>query len=681
MLTSEILLKIFIVLAVGIIIISSVARLTIAMAISKKHALLLLCLRIVAISLTIYFLWKIFWGYEREESDDTDKKAKTLLVLSDMSKSMELPGDKHSTRHEITREIEKKIQKRFDETPGVTYNQIYFAENMVDDSGLKQLRNEKTAIHRAVQKAQDRLKSDAILVLSDGIQNSGVNRHTLSTKKTFSTPTYAICTADQTGFDIVVSHIECEKENPVLVRSKVILNGMDKGGVTVQLSVDKKVVRTISSEIEAEKTFSFRLPKLEDGWHEYTISASGDSGEELTTVNNALSGVFKVSSESRNKILFIVDTPRRENITVARFLRRKYPEDIIMCNATPEALSQVNTSKVRMVVIGDVSMKKIPTAIINEFTSANNFTTLLLAGKNSASWAKFDSSIFSGVKRKTFAVKNGNQPRISIKELPADIKQWPFKKAKSALYYHPELTKDAVTLYQLKSSTKHVPLVMADSLEKPRFAVVLSDATWKWMVNPSLSTRKDYTKFWDMLTNTLLKEEKSSKPLRLTVDGTGENNNVKLKVTSQSPLTDCIVQAKSEAGERKYSISNQTKEKDISISQQDTVVWFQAIADIDRKSVESDRVPYITHSDKSEFNNTIADASIFNQYLTEKGLELSQVSNADELIDHIINELLQGRNDREIRHRSPLREFLIVLIILFLIFVEWFIERQLMQES
>jgi hypothetical protein len=237
---------------------------------------------------------------------------------------------------------------------------------------------------------------------------------------------------------------------------------------------------------------------------------------------------------------------------------------------------------------------------------------------------------------------------------------------------------------------KLVPLLVADSVVAPRFAVLLADTTWKWARHRDSEIRRDYEEFWSRCFKWLGERERSKAPIVLEVEPL-EESDVELRGWVRPALdrrgallSRCRVsirlggrEAQVETEERRgrHRFRHSWKEE----GREDVesgVVWLQAFAELDGKEVASERVPVACNRHLEELARVQPAAEVLRGYTTGETGSFAWYPDRAAVIAALLEVEAAPVRTTMVRKRDSSRELLIAVLAFLALGAEWWMERR-----
>ncbi|OGV70164.1 MAG: hypothetical protein A3K19_27175 [Lentisphaerae bacterium RIFOXYB12_FULL_65_16] len=652
-------------------------------------------LRLVLMVLVGALFLQVFHGGRQRPGgpDPNPGETRHVAVLQDSSLSMSFLATNGRSRAQMAADVWAQVQAAAQarEALAPQLTRTLFAENLVPDSDLQRLRPGATLLANAFAQTLMRSRADAILVLSDGAGTDGpVPGYVLKWAANRRVPVYAVC-CDLPGaprFDLAVRQVTCERSNPYKLTALVTRTGAGAPRrMTVTLTVDN--VRTGETQADAgsEQSVSFPLSGFKDGWHEFAVEIQPVDGE-LTPLNNLRRGVFLNTAD---RLLFLHDVPRAENICLVRFLRREFGNRLTCVQVRDETVSGLSPAGFRLLVAGDVAPNSVPRAVMTA-VQRRQLPCLVLPGANFQQW---DATLFGHlpIRKHTGPAKfvgTDAAPAPAALTLRAEAAM--FKDLDQAqlplhLLYRVEPSPDSQTVVSVVSPHERLPLLLADSLQRPSCLVLTTDTTWKWARHPAPALRGRYEQFWRTvfawvgggaaaqadLTVQFQADPRAPDVTTVHIQppaGVGAESlaDVTLTLTDGPDLTTVSPTPVTDGFEYRFNAP----------AARPRVVWFQAAARQDGVAVQSERQPLLFELDSPELARTESDAAFLRTLTGGEDSHFAPDPDAGPVVARMFDALSASdvpENRRQ--QREPWVEILLTALILVTVAGEWFIEQGL----
>ncbi len=655
----------------------------------------MLLLRTLGLLAFLLLIWKIFWGPEKLILEALHpSEAPEVIVLQDRSASMDILGKSGSTRKELSEMIWSDVvhgARRHLGRSGRPVRRYFFAENLVEESREDLILRDGTKLNQAFTELLSRETLHSLLILSDGNSTDGlVPAYFLDWARNRNIRASAICCVDPDLeiFDRSIQEVLCEQKNPFSLTVKVKSLGRERSPFEISFSIDGSRVVQLKRPPAPLQEVVFRLPPLEKGWHEYSIRIEPKPGE-ATDLNNTFYGVFRVD---QSRVLFIHHRPGMESVQLARFLKRELEENFFYLSAGELSADDTSLRDASIVTLADVPPNKIPKVILDKWIS-RRIPLVILGREPLGAWADLDLPGFPLIRvggTRFLGQKNKASSLVSLSShatFQEALQKNPVE-LKLDLLQESQLHKDALFIIGMQAEEELLPVLVSDSLEKPRYAVLLADTTWKWALSPNLETRRGYQMFWSSCLGWLRGVEQSEGDLVLEVERREDFvdeiwGSIRAADSREGiSLVDCrisiggggpMVQAKKIPESNRYSFRFRGEEGKIGSG----VLWLQAFAGLDGVEVTSERVPVAFNRNLNELDRIHPDREMLKAFTTGEGDGFSWFGGRAEVIDSLFREATARSGGVKVKRRNPLWELLLAAAAFCCLGLEWWLERRL----
>ncbi|OVE77945.1 hypothetical protein BVX99_01055 [bacterium F16] len=652
------------------------------------QAITLLGLRGAVIALLVYLAWIALFDYDQARSTPNDvPETRNLVVLQDRSHSMTFPAD-GQTRHDVAETVWQHITSRTAGQSFVEAKRIVFATNFVEDERSDFLRPDSSLMGNALAGVLSRYRADAIIIISDGATTGGnPPRYLLDWAGNRGVGIFAIGTGTATPdeCDINISKAECQLKNPESLRVEITGLGRVPERALVRLSIDGKQVASRQIVPRGNVAFTFTIPPVDDGWHEFEFEAVSPENESCR-VNNRRMGVFQKTA--LQKILFYYAAPQMEYRHLTRFLDDLYPERVQVVSAYDPTAAKLNPEDYVFCILGNVKRNQMNAEIRSEIETGR-LPTLFLAGPNLASWsgARDDFPLVMIKRQLNLVAEFGRTGQITrFSGLPDS--QWGGSNFDMLPVYDVlEATPkaNAITLLESSMDMRRYPLLVTDSADTPRKFVMLTRSSWRWGLSPKSDIRSSFRAFWRRIMSMAISINRTDYPLELKISNnqTG-NNTVMVSVSHETAGLTADLQAVSlsvrhDARKIKYTPTFGDGEWTAQCplpSDRPSIIWFQADAQLNSQRLASPLKPMVFNPDGLEFSDTLPHPERLQAVVRNSNLDYADASRAIPVIDRAINSLRRAPVRHHVRHREWGRELIVAGIIVLLVSLEWLLERR-----
>ena len=647
-------------------------------------------LRLAVLGLCLLLARQVLYGgrtapvRRQRQPGETDR----ILVLQDKSRSMEFRTEGRTRDREADAVWERLLREA--KAAGLADREVqrlFFAAFPTPEEDLGRLDREATRLATVTTEVLARRTMDAVLVLSDGASTDGpVPRYVLDWAANRGVGVFAVCTggADSTGCDIAVTSVECAEINPEQIRAVVVCSGPVPEDLRLTFELDGVAVAERTPAPALSRPVAFRVAGVGSGWHEFAVRAS-TSAREFTLRNNVRRGVFRIASQ---RILFLHDTPRIENLQLGRLLRREYRERLTVTAVTDPALVPLALESYRLVIIGDVAPSAVPSVVLTA-AAAGQLRVLVLAGEHFKAW---QATAVPG-----FPVRGHLGPRdlgstsgtrASVVHAPAHAEDYPsadVARLAVSLLYGVRLGPECRTplLVQLGNSTQ--PLLIANPDDAADYVVVTVDTTWKWALHPEPAVRLQYGEFWRSALQWCLGDHPDSVPLSVAFDAGADSagfTDVRVRCRRPADLprlgavsleiddTDGVERVRPEPASAGYS------HRYSHAAAQPYVAWFKATAALGEARIASERTPLLVDRNRLEWAYPMPRPDLMAAMTREQSERFGDAAAADAVIRELLAFCDPGVEPPAQRQRHESTEASLAVLILLVLGAEWWLERR-----
>ncbi len=679
--------------AAGVLLLLSVSTcLMIARRRGWGGAVVVLVLRLALLAVLAVLVRQAFWQFQDVDlEDDGERRKAELIVLEDRSSSMDFKSGSRTRRREAE-QVWKNVERLAADHPAEPRVQrLLFAGNVVESKRAADLRRDSTQTAAALRRVFSLFQFQGVLVLSDGAATDGQPpQYVLDWARNRGLAIYAVAAGAGTdvGYDLVVLDTQNERTNPKVVRAAVGSRGRPRGNLAVTFELDGKPQARKSVSPGERQDLTFRLPDLEEGWHEYAVRVAGDRGE-ITQLNNVQFGIFQVVSP--RKLLFIYDAPKLENRYLVQFLRDLYDrERVEVIRARDPRLIGLRARDYLLAIIGDVHPDRLPRTV-QLMIRNRELTSMVLSGQNLRHWhgKRFPGYPISAfVSPRNFYTAEEPEGRVQV----ATENQHPlFRRIKlDSLRLNiidiVNLTRSAETAFSISSGLKRYPFLIADRLESPRQLVLLSDTTWKWGLHPDPKVRSDYKAFWRLIMNWLVGDPSQNFELDLDLEAMPEQKDAtRVVVAHPNPETSRSLQnvrleircGDERDSARPLAVDDRWVLQWPNRKDRPAVVWFRASARSGARTLSSTDKPLLLPITSQELFDTRAQPEKLKALVGNAEEKFAVAGKEDALLKRLLDEFEEPDHQVAVRRRRPLRELIFAAIAVLLVGLEWLIERHL----
>ena len=240
-------------------------------------------------------------------------------------------------------------------------------------------------------------------------------------------------------------------------------------------------------------------------------------------------------------------------------------------------------------------------------------------------------------------------------------------------------------LLGLATDVGALPLLLADDPERPRAAVLLAEATWKWALHPDPRVRGQYRTFWTTLLSWLLAETEMRYELNLDfAPDPGDPNRTLVRVTPWSAealprLQRARVQFGA-LGQRPEDaalvpVGEALEYRFVQPPARPAVIWFQATAELAGRPLTSARRPLLLEVESAEWLAVNPQPERLRR-LARTPAQFAEFPEHERVLGALLAGLARHPVHPEVRLRRPVLELLLAGIVCLLIGIEWLLERR-----
>ncbi len=356
----------------------------------KKNALLLAVFRFAGLTISFYLIWQIFWDKNLQQKKETpvDPSSKTLVALVDVSGSMDLKSVNSESRKTLSREILKSLKKEAETArQKINIKTLFFSKNLYEPEQKDLIEPEFSVINESVIKTVQREDLNSLLLISDGaatdppissFSKQWINNRGLKMYSTLSD------LSSSKAFDVFVKPVNFDPVKADKIPFQCSVLGVPDKEVKLKFEIDGKLVKEFKTKISRLTDLYFKVPEdLKKGWHKYSIYCEPLKGD-ISSENNLINGAFK--RKEKRKILYLTGRPRREDISIIRFLKMKYPERREHISIYNPDFLKIKPDEIKFLIAANIPYNSVPGRMLENYFE-NNMGILLLAGDNLASWS------------------------------------------------------------------------------------------------------------------------------------------------------------------------------------------------------------------------------------------------------------------------------------------------------
>jgi len=609
--------------------------------------------------------------------------------LQDRSLSMDCwvaPGvSRHDLAEEAWRQLSVLTQARLGNR--IERMRCSFARNRVMEGHNGILKRGATRLDRAFESAWSDKAPDCVLILSDGAsEEEPVSQVLLTFLTGMQTKVYGIvCGRSNVLADVAIRNVSCARVDPKTISCVVEQKGGSPRPFSVVLDIDRHQIAITNCPGTEVRSLEFPLPALDNGWHAYALTVKPAPGE-VSEWNHVRSGLFQTPSA---QAMFVMDSPRKENLHWVRMVKQTIPDLKIVALGDP-AVDRMDLTRYRLVILGDVDLRKIPPrwlAAIGEGKTA----ALVLLGAQFNSWCEGGVEGFpvSGpARRVNLAAEHRPDARVTLNAVvaPAEFATVPVDRLSINWVTEARPAPGSKVLLSARSAEHRYPLVIADRLPTPRWVAVLSDTTWKWDQHSDPQVRSQFqTLFRTLLQNI---DSDSSDDIGLRLDFTerpeteelrvrilalrekdrGHIQNVRLHIKAQDVTH--VMDSTGEGGGWFCVLPAQATNQ---------VQWFQATGRLRDRDIQSVIQPFQLTMFDRELQELEPNPDRLKALTKPWPGAWAWAADAQPLIERLVNDLAAPPPRPVIRsvQRHTVFELGLAGLLAILFCVDWFIERRL----
>lgn len=648
-------------------------------------------IRVAMLACLAFFLWKVFIDYEqREDEEDDPGEERRVVLLQDRSASMGFSAAPGQTRHQLADDVWGQLQalaKKEDDPPEV--RRYFYGRNLTTEEGVGRLLPDATQTGMAVSQVLARQRVDALLLVSDGAATDGEPPgYLLDWAGNRNIGLYAVCSAPPSSeqFDLMVTETRCKRNNPERLEATVASIGGDDA-MRVQIEIDGKLVREL--KVASREQYKLQEPvpaSLAVGWHEYAVKVRPAPGE-ITELNNVQRGIFQVLPADR--LLFLHDEPRLENLHLVRLLRTRFPERLAIASVHDREATTLDRQGYRLVILGDVHPAQLPGPVLEAIRS-RQLLCLVLAGSQLKNWRQelVPSSPISSVRgRRNLLREKADEATVRVTDQErADFKYLELDGLTLNLFHEVVRSRGSWELLTIQTGKGAYPLLMADKGSQPSYVVFLAETTWKWALHPDPRTRGQYRALWGATFNWLLGEAGTPYDLALGFGPDPESQRHTL-VELTATLPDALAELKRPTIEVlapwRAKLPKPRLEGEALVQRfedpadRPLVVWFQASGEHRGRQLESQRTPLLLEMNAREQLDTRTHPELLRRLVRERDANFAFHADSKRVVATLLKSLERAAEKNEVRLRNTPLELLLTGFVALLLGLEWFVERRL----
>ena len=651
-----------------------------------------LVVRVIMLGVLGALVYRIFWNFNAEELDvEGDPRKHRIVVLQDQSHSMDFASGKNTRMQEADAVLKTLKRLAADHPKEPIIERMYFGGNVVTEDRKDELRRDSTQTSSALRRVFSLLQLDGLVVVSDGAATDGNPPQYLldwAGNRGLHVRTVATGTAGGGGLDFVAVETKCDQTNPKVVRAVVSCLGPYDGELQVQFHIDGKLKEQKTVAAEEGQEVSFTVTEEQEGWHEYAIRVVADA-REVTARNNVQLGIFQVVAPRR--ILFVYDSPKLENRYLVNFLRSLHDDNRLQIASVADPdLTDIQPQDYLLTIIGDVKPDRLPAALAGHIKKGN-LTTLLLSGRNLKYWRAdqfpgFPVHKFIATRNLYVAKAPAAKVAVSSKNSHPAFRRLKLDSLRLNVIDRISMTRDAVPVFSAISGSREYPLLLSNSLQRPRSLVLLSDTTWKWGLHPNPRVRSDYKAFWRVLMNWLVGDQGEAFELDIEFSPGSEDDDT-TRVLVRHPNAETTrtmkkvsLQVRQGADSKQMSmkldadawVKNLANPKE-----RPAIVWYRANGSIGTRNLQSIERPYLLPAASQELFDTRARPETLQALVANKDEHFAVAGKEEAMLRRLMDAFDTPGRSVQVRQRNSTQELIFAAIIVLLVGLEWLIERTL----
>jgi len=292
----------------------------------------LIFLRSVALCGLAFCLLKPFVTIYQTRPDDS-----YLLLLVDQSKSMQIAdsANKESRLNRVNRLLfqpESGLLHKLNAKFKIRLFAFDANAKRIGPSEITQANGENTNIPASLNEALEDLKGvplSGAVIFSDGADQSGEDIAKLAFRlRDRKLPVHTVGVGSAKGIkDLELVKIDAprtaEEDFPVEIWATVSRKGYDKRTVTMQLTDENRVIKTLPVELDKDhptRRIPIKFIPRSPGTQKYVVQIQAEA-DEVIPQNNAKKFLLKVAPSKRVKILYVEGRPRHEFAFIKRALK------------------------------------------------------------------------------------------------------------------------------------------------------------------------------------------------------------------------------------------------------------------------------------------------------------------------------------------------------------------------
>jgi hypothetical protein len=356
---------------------------------SGAMRILLTALRAIAVIALFLALSEPVLSYKREY-----QRKPRLAILVDRSKSMDIVDETLTRSGRVDSLLEGDRFRDFESHFDVSLS--HFAGSIAEDGG--ELDRDRTALGEVLGElagSEMAQPSEAWLLLSDGISNSGISP--VEVAPGLSTPVYAVGVGLETSErDIAISGLDYNKVvfagKPTELAVRLEWRGMSNDKAEIEVRSGEKVLTTATASLpsgDLTEDFKLKFTPEKPGRKAFRVVVSGP-GDELSQENNSRSFAMTVLKSKMN-VLLASDRLDWESSFLKRFLAESESVDLTtlvfkeggyLTGVFPSEQAELN--RYDLIILYDVNPERLRSRkmMFESFLKDKGGSLMIMLGKN-----------------------------------------------------------------------------------------------------------------------------------------------------------------------------------------------------------------------------------------------------------------------------------------------------------
>ncbi len=604
-----------------------------------------------------------------------------LIVLRDRSQSMSLPAGNRATRAEnadrVLRILRRKV-RTLDRETAITIRTFSFARNVVEEEDPGEALDPRgTRALEALERVAARTVAGPVLSLTDGcFEPAPAIGQARRQAENRGVGFYVVACAEENLTDAAVTKLDVQPINPSYVR--VTLRAWGEAlnrPLDVRLRIDGEEAANRRIALKAHQTVAFPMPETGAGWRLISVEAEPLQGEICTSNNRRQKFVEVLKGQT---LLFLHGRPDREQADLARLLAADPSLSVVMSTGAEAGRSTGRATRVSLAVVGNVAPDQLPEPL-REALRLKRIPALFRSGAPWDAWG-FAQTPFGGnvpVADRTplpivfdprLAADNGEEPALHL----------PLTRVPRFAVSVPGM----VPLAWVDSRKGRFPVLLGDRVDSPVRLLCLLDSTWRWKLHPDPAVRVAYDLFWRRLVEWIRPRQSDAIALDVVLEktpGTAVQATVRLDPgLAAGKSMDLRVSVTGAGNERSYRLTRLEPDQyrgEGSYEAEGKVEWWQAVAEVDGKTLTSPEEPVFREGLTREFLAPVPASSAWGELSTDPATHAAGMDRAEELIDRMLNDL-PAVPTRTVRQRDVRLEARLALLVAALLSAGWWLEKR-----